>query len=113
MMSITVPVVAARLRREVSTAEAAFDAALLASSAVQQTIITARAELKVPVHTGQQALLRMQRAQAQLLAAQNDLFRAHDELARLGRSMDETMITEDEYTPPSGLSEELERREAA
>lgn len=112
-MSLTLPVVAARLRREVTAAEATYDAALLASSAVQQTIIAARAELKIPVHTGQQALLRIQRAQAQLLAAQNELFRVHDELARIGKSMDETMITEDEYTPPSGLSDEPEQREAA
>ena len=112
-MSLTFPAVSARLRREISAAEATFDAALVASSALQQTIIAARAELDVPVHAGQQALLRIQRAQAQLLAAQNDLFRAHDELARLGRSMDETMITEDTYTPASGLLDELEQREAA
>jgi hypothetical protein len=109
-MSLTLPVVVARLRREVSNAESAFDAALLSSAAVQQTIIAARAELDVPVHTGQQALLRLQRAQAQLLAAQNDLFRAHDELARIG----ETMTGEEEYTPPSGLdSDEPELRVAA
>ena len=101
-MSLTLPVVIARLRREVSAAEAAFDSALLTSSAIQQTILTARAELDVPVHAGQQALLRLQRAQAQLIAAQNDLFRAHDDLARLG----ETMTGEEEYTPPSGLSKE-------
>ena len=109
-MSLTLPVVVARLRREVSIAEAAFDAALIASSAVQQTIVIARGEIDVPVHAGQQALLRLQRAQAQLLAAQNDLFRAHDDLARLGVSM----TGEENYTPPSGLiSDEPDLREAA
>ena len=109
-MSLTIPVVSARLRREVGAAEAAFDTALLTSAAIQQTIILARAELDVPVHTGQQALLRMQRAQSNLIAAQNDLFRAHDELARLG----ESMVFEENYTPPSGLdSEEIETRKAA
>ena len=99
-MSLTLPVAAARLRRDMSTAEAAFDTALLASSAVQQTILNARRELDVPVHAGQQALVRLQRAQAQLVAAQNDLFRVHDELARVG----ETMMPEEEYTPESALS---------
>lgn len=109
-MSLTLPVAAARLRREVSAAEAAFDAALLASSAIQQTIVTARRDLDLPVHAGQQAMIRLQRAQAQLVAAQNDLFRVHDELARLG----ETMMPEEEYTPPSGLSvDEPVLREAA
>jgi hypothetical protein len=109
-MSLTLPVVVARLRRELTAAETAFDAALLASAAVQQTIIIARAELDVPVHAGQQALLRLQRCQAQVIAAQSDLFRAHDELARLGAAM----TGEENYTPPSGLaSDEATLREAA
>ena len=109
-MSLTIPVAAARLRREVSTAETAFDAALLANCAIQATIISSRRELNVPVHAGPEALIRLQRAQAQLVAAQNDLFRAHDELAQLGANM----ITEDEYTPPSGLvTEEPKLRDAA
>jgi hypothetical protein len=109
-MSLTLPVVVARLRREIAAAETAFDTALFTSATVQQTIITARAELEVPVHAGQQALLRLQRAQGQLIAAQNDLFRAHDELARLGA----TMTGEEEYTPPSGLaSDEADLRQAA
>jgi hypothetical protein len=108
-MSLTLPAAAARLRREMSAAEAAFDTALLANSAVQQSILIARGELDVPVHTGQQAVIRLQRAQSQLVAAQNDLFRAHDELARLGQ----TMITEDEYTPPSVLVDEPILRDIA
>ncbi len=109
-MSLTLPAAAARLRREVAIAEAAFDTALLAGSAVQRTILTARRELDVPVHAGQQALIRLQRAQAQLLAGQNDLLRAHDELARLGV----TMMPEEEYTPESGLSSDApELRDAA
>ena len=109
-MSLTLPVVAARLRREVSSAEAPFDAALMASAAVQHTIVTARGVLPVPVHAGQQALQRLQRAQTRIIEAQNDLFRAHDELARLGT----TMMPEEEYTPPSGIvSDEPGVREAA
>lgn len=100
-MSLTLPAAAVRLRREVTVAEAAFDAALLASAAIQESIVVARRDLDVPVHTGQQALVRLQRAQAGLVAAQNDLFRVHDELARLG----ETMMPEEEYTPPSGLAQ--------
>lgn len=109
-MTLTLPVVVARLRREVSSAEAAFDAAFSASAQVQQTIVTARGQLPVPVHAGQQALLRLQRAQAKIVDAQNDLFRAHDELARLGA----TMMPEEEYTPPSGIeTEEPGERKAA
>ena len=109
-MSLTLPAAAARLRREVTTAEAAFDAALIASSAIQQTIVTSRRELELPAHTGQQALIRMQRAQAQLVAAQNDLLRAHDELTRIGV----TMMPEEPYKPSSGLSDdEPAHRDAA
>ena len=43
-MTLTLPVVVARLRREVSSAEAAFDAAFSASAQVQQTIVTARGQ---------------------------------------------------------------------
>jgi hypothetical protein len=109
-MSLTLPVAAARLRREMTAAEAAFDAALIANAALQQSILVSRGELDVPVHAGQQAVIRLQRAQAQLVAAQNDLFRAHDELARLGGKM----MTEEEYTPPSGLvAEEPKLRDVA
>ena len=109
-MSLTLPVAAARLRREVAAADAAFDAALLASAAIQHTIVASRRELDVPAHCGQQALIRLQRSQAQLIAAQNDLLRTHDELTRVAV----TMMPEEPYKPSSGLSgEETALRDAA
>jgi hypothetical protein len=75
----------------------------MALGAVATTVVAARNALDVPVHAGQEALLRLQRAQNQALAAQTELFRAHEALAKLGR---ETMGGEEEYTPSTGLTDD-------
>ena len=100
-MSLTLPAAAARLRREVTTAEAAFDAALLASSAIQQTIVTSRRELELPAHTGQQALIRLSRAVQGQITTANDIFRAHEELHRIAKQ--ELMVSGEEDKPEGFL----------
>jgi hypothetical protein len=97
---LTLPTAATRLRRELALAEKTSDQLLLQISAVQATIVIARNDTDVAVHTGQEAMLRVQRAMSQALAAQTDLFRAHESLAKVGR---ETMGGEEEYTPATGL----------
>lgn len=100
---LTLPSAAMRLRRELAAAEKTSDDLLLQLSAVQATIVTARNDTDVAVHTGQEALLRIQRAMSQAVAAQTDLFRAHEAIAKVGR---EVMGGEEVYTPTTGLSDD-------
>jgi hypothetical protein len=108
-MSFTIPAAAARLRREVAQAEAALDVALRSVAAVTQTIAAARGDCDVPAHTGQAALIRLQSVQSKLTGAQHDMFRAHDELTRIGR---EVMGPEEPYKPsylaPTGVAPDVE-----
>lgn len=95
---------AARIRDDLSTLEASLDQAMAAAAALAQSMIEARRISGVPVHTGQIALIRLQRAQAQLVAASSDTFRVHDELARLSKML----MIPDDPTPNSGLLAEDE-----
>lgn len=90
---------AARIRDDLSTLEASLDQAIAAAAALTRSMIEARRVSGVPVHTGQTALIRLQRAQAELVAASSNIFRVHDELATLAKTL---MITDDP-TPISGL----------
>lgn len=93
---------AARIRSDLSVLEATLDRALGEAARLTQTMIDARRDSGVPVHTGQVALMRLQRAQSQLVAASNDTFRVHDELAKLAK----IMMISDDPTPNSGLIDE-------
>ena len=92
-------VAATRIAADLSALEARVDQAIAAAAALAQSMIEGRRDSGVAVHTGQVALMRLQRAQASLVAASSDTFRVHDELAKLARTM---MVMEDP-TPSSGL----------
>lgn len=96
-MSMSVNVAAMRLAREVPSAELAIDAALLATTNVLQTMLSARNKGLVPAHTGQIAIAKLIQSQKALLEASNDFLRVHQELAALGREM---MVSDDNYCPP-------------
>lgn len=101
---LTIPSAAMRLRRELTAAEKTSDDLLLQLTAIQASIITARNDTEVAAHTGQEALLRIQRSMSQAIAAQSDLFRAHDSLVKVGR---EVMGADEPYCPPStGISDD-------
>lgn len=100
---LTFATTAARLRRELAQVEKTSDDLLLQLNAVQSSILMGRQDTDVSVHTGQEALLRIQRAMAQAISAQTELFRAHEAIAKVGR---EVMGPEEIYTPPSGLSDD-------
>ena len=89
-----------RLRTDLGALESAIDATLAAAAKLTQSMLTARRESDVPVHTGQIALMRLQRAQAHLIAGSSDVFRVHDEMARIGQEFG--ML--DDPTPASGLA---------
>ena len=90
---------AARIRSDLSALEAALDQSMTAAAGLAQTIIEARRDSGVPVHTGQTALMRLRRVQDRLVDASTDTFRVHDEAAQIGKTL---MILEDP-TNPSGL----------
>lgn len=96
---LTFPTAAMRIRRELAVAEKASDELLLKLTALQGTMIAARIDTEVAVHTGQEALLRLQKAMSKAIAAQTDLLRAHDSIAKVGR---EVMGGDEIYCPPSG-----------
>ena len=95
---------ASRIRKDLSVLEASLDQAIAAAATLAKSMIEARRDSGVPVHTGQQALIRLQRAQAHLVGASTDTFRVHDDLARIGQSL----MMLDDPTPNSGLLNEDE-----
>lgn len=89
-----------RVRTDLGALEAAIDSALVAAAKLTQSLVTARRDSNVAVHTGQVALMRLQRAQSHLVAGSSDVFRVHDEMARIGQELG--ML--DDPTPASGLA---------
>lgn len=86
-MTMTKQVASARLARQVPKAEQAIDEALQATTAVLQTMLSARIEADVPAHTGQLALAKLMQSQQALIAASNDFMRVHRELAVIGKEL--------------------------
>jgi hypothetical protein len=84
-MSMTIPVAAARLGREVPEAEARIDEALLALSNLMSTMVRARRDTASGAATGQTALARLAKAQMALIDAGSDVLRVHGELSRVAR----------------------------
>lgn len=101
---------AARIRDDLSTLEGLLDQTMAAAAALAQSMIEARRASGLAVHTGQIALIRLQRVQAQLVGASSDTFRVHDELAKLGKAL---MILDDPTNPSGLLTEDEPLRSAA
>lgn len=102
-MSIPLPAATARIARQLRDAETKTDAALLATTELMATLIQARSNPAVAVHTGQRALYRLVHAQRSIIEGSSDIFRVHDELSTIGREM--CLLDESGSTPPSGLLE--------
>lgn len=96
-MPMTMPVATARLRREIPATEAALEEALLLTSNLMASMIAARRDTGVNTAIGQAALMRLNRTQQSLLAAQNDMVRVHAEMVKVGR---EVGIGDDGTCPP-------------
>ncbi len=86
-MSNTIPLMATRLQRDVSSAEAKADDALIALSSLMTSMVTARREAGVPTKTGQATIIRLAKAQVSLVGVSNDVLRIHGELLDIGREM--------------------------
>ncbi len=86
-MPQSIPLMAARLEREVPTAEAKVDDAIIALSSLMTSMVTARRETGVPAQTGQSSILRLAKAQMSLVSVSSDVLRVHGELLDIGKEM--------------------------
>jgi hypothetical protein len=97
-MAMTKSIAQLRITRELSEAETALNTALLKQSQLFSTMLSARAEVGVSPILGQDALLRLAKAQQTLLAASSDLARVHGRLLEIGQDLD--LIPMGEECPP-------------
>ncbi len=111
-MTMPLPAATARIARQLHDAEKTADAALLASSELMTSLILARSNPAVIVHTGQQALMRLVRAQQSIIDGTNDLFRVHAEVSSIGKELN--LLDEEGSTPLKAFLEaEADAREQA
>lgn len=88
------------LRQHIRSTEASGDELLENSAELMKALVRARRQHANSPHTGQRALMQLARAQRSIIAAQNDIFRVHDELS----AIQTTMVPDfPEATAPSGL----------
>lgn len=85
-MSMNLNIAVARISREVPTAEASLDAALMSMSSLMMTMVQARSETGVAPSTGQAAIARLAKAQMSLVAVSSDVLRVHYDLAKLAKT---------------------------
>lgn len=83
-MTLTTTAATARIRRQLADAEAKVDQAMVATSELMASLISARAAADVPPHTGQAALLKLAGAQRSLLEGSSNIFRVHDAVSAIG-----------------------------
>lgn len=100
-MALTLAPAMARISRQLRDAEHATDQAILKSVELMASLVRARAESGVVVHTGQRALIRLVKAQQSLVEGSSDIFRVHDEMAGIGREFG--LFDEDNSTPKFAL----------
>ena len=109
-MPIPVNAAAPRIASQLRNTEEHADAALAMVSELLSTLIHARANPEIPVHAGQKAIIRLTKAQQALVEASTEVFRAHDEIAQIGREMG--LFDEPGLTKGSGLNESHSLRAA-
>jgi hypothetical protein len=73
--------------KAVPATEAAIDNALLAIANLTSTLVSARLETGVPPSTGQGALVRLAKAQCDLVSVSSDMLRVHGELRKVQREV--------------------------
>lgn len=97
-MSITITAAAARIGRQMPEAELSIDAALLASTRLMESVLLARGAEGMQACTGQEALMRLAKAQRTLIESQNDMIRVHHELRSIGQDIE--AISDDDGSCP-------------
>jgi hypothetical protein len=86
-MTLSPQIASARISRQLKAAESQSDLALLEFSRLMTEIVQARQSANVESHTGQDALIRLARAQMSVIEGTSDLLRVHDAMYRIGREM--------------------------
>jgi len=71
-----------RLQREVPEAERKIDEAIVATTSILQTIMSARSVVDVPAASVQHTVARIVKAQNALIEASREVLRAHGDLGR-------------------------------
>lgn len=84
-MKMTIPVAAVRIARSMKAAEASCDQALNDSAALMAELTMVRLATGADAATGQEALMRLAKAQSLLISAQNEVLRSHGVLRDLAR----------------------------
>ena len=110
-MSLTPSSAFARISRQLRDAELKTDAALLAAADLMSSLVQARALADVAPHKGQQALIRLVRAQQSIIEGSNDIFRVHDVMSGIGQEMglfDESTPTD----PFKGIDDQSDQKAA-
>lgn len=106
-MPMNPPVAQMRITRDLRDAEAALDEALIKQASLFATMVTARQETGSEPFVGQEALMRLAKAQQTLLSAGGELARVHGRLLDVQREMG----IGDEC-PPNEPTKELDLRAA-
>ncbi len=86
-MAMTKEVAHARISRELTDAETALNNALLKQSQLFASMVAARRDVEVGHFTGQDVLLRLNKAQMELLSSGGGLARVHGRLVDIGREV--------------------------
>lgn len=102
-MTLPIPAATARIANQLRNAERKADETLLAMSELMASMLKARANPEVTVHTGQKALIRLLSAQQSILDGSTNLFRCHEEMANLAREM--SILDEPGLTEKAGLED--------
>lgn len=89
-MTMTVTVAQARIARELNDAELALNDALLKQSQLFSSMIAARLDVEVGPFTGQEVLMRLNKAQQELLSSGGGLARIHGGLLEINREVADT-----------------------
>lgn len=103
-MVMSTSVAQIRIQRELSDAEQALNDALIKQSALFTTMLVARRDTGAEPFLGQDALLRLTKAQQSLLAAGGDLARVHGRMIDINQEVtgDMAQPCPDELIPVGG-----------
>lgn len=110
-MTLPIPAATARIASQLGAVERKADDMLISLNELMVSMLRARANREVAVHTGQRALIRLMAAQQSILESSNNIFRCHDEMSTIAREM--AILDEDGLTPKSPLVPAEQLRKAS
>lgn len=94
---------AAGIRTQIRATEATGDQLLEDTADLMKLVVKARRQHGDAPHTAQRAIMHLMKAQRSIVAAQNDVFRVHDELVKIQTTM---MPDFPGSTEPSALTDQ-------